>query len=176
MAVSVSRNDEDARAYPAHGYFAELKDQAPILLTPYSLSPGGEWSHNTNFFIRYSRDEDREIRQLKSALKQNINGTRDGLNLAGLPVPEMIEGDDDHVIPLQAIFENNFELQAGEYHMTITVTGDAASVSRSYDFTIFESDENDLREAAADYRVGAGVFWKRTDKQTSVFVPVRETP
>lgn len=175
MEVLVSRNEGDSKTYPAQGYFADPKDQSPILLTPFSLSPEDEWSHNTNFFVRFPRDEERQIRKLKSALKAHIKDKREMLVLAGLPVPETIEGDDDHVTPLQEVFEQNFELEAGEYRMTVVITGDRASISRSYDFTVFESDENDLRDVAADYRVGASIFWQRPDKQTSIFVPVRET-
>jgi hypothetical protein len=58
--------------------------------------------------------------------------------------------------------------------MTVTVTGDNALTTSNYVFTIFESDENELRELAEDYKYGSGVYWNRPGTQNSIFVPIHE--
>jgi len=88
----------------------------------------------------------------------------------------LVEADEEVITPLMRAFEERFSLVAGEYRMRVTAIAGDIHVQKDYDFTIFESDEQDLRELADDYKFGAWIYWERTDKEKYLRVPVRESP
>lgn len=99
--------------------------------------------------------------------------TRDGVPLSvggGL-----IEADEEFVTPFRENFAQNFSLVAGEYQMTVTVVADSVNISNNYSFTLFESDENDLRNIVDDYKFGTWIYFDDSTKTKFFRIPLRET-
>lgn len=57
--------------------------------------------------------------------------------------------------------------------LTVATKDGATSFSRSYRFTLFESDSKSLADHTEDYKFGAGLYFE-VDAHQGIFVPLNE--
>lgn len=182
IQLSVTRTGQESMTFPIQGLFQKRDDNQSVFFVPFTSRPGDEWAYICNFSPVPTREQERQFREAKSALQANINDKiriRDnvGQMAGGINVPirsGMVEADENLVTPFKEHFEQNFSMVVGEYQMTVTVVTDKVSASKDYDFTVFESDETDLRNIVNDYKFGTWITWDDPNKSKFIRIPIRE--
>lgn len=157
ISLALTR-DHDRIELFARGYYEKMSDQKPTLLTPFRLQPHEEWSHGVNFVWIAAREARQVFSASAKALKDNIAAKR-----AGLPKDHPnIAADAQVVQPLIGLFDANFFWRAGEYNAVLNIETDApnADVKRSFRFTLFESDSEQLRAHRDQLPFGNGVYYR----------------
>lgn len=172
MSVSFTRNGEHRFTLPVQNYLEFPNDEANVLFTPFVLEPGEEWSHIANFLNYFTRQDERAYRQMESAIRSDINERR---RRGPADQNQLVEAGEDIVRPIVQFFDQRFDWLEGEYEMTLEVSGDMATCVKNYDFTIFESESEELRSLSDHYKYGSGIFWNRPDVVAWLGVPIHET-
>jgi hypothetical protein len=74
-----------------------------------------------------------------------------------------------------SFFDKHFKWEAGEYEIELKVSTDQpkANICKTYRFSLFESESNELRGYTDGYRYGAGVYWV-SPAQPGLLIPVHE--
>lgn len=170
IELSFLRDSKDRFTLPAQNYFQSPNDSNGLLLTSFALKPNEEWGHIVNFFMLFSRTEEKERRQLEANLRNDIIQKRNALADQNVNVP----ADEVSVHPLVRFFKEHFRWEPGEYELTVEVQAEpaSASVSKKYHITVFESDSKELEDFCDDYKYGFGVFL--ISQRQPVFVGLRE--
>ena len=168
------RRDADAPwTLKAQGYFQSIGDQSAVLLTPFTVAPGQEWAHTVNFMMPLSRQDDQRLRQLQSALRNDIQAKK--------ALPEnanvVVEADAATLNPVLASYRQKFKWEPGEYAVTVTIVTESAktTLTKAYRMTLFESDTADLRGYADEYKYGLGVYFFNSDRHPGIFPSLTET-
>lgn len=142
---------------PAGNYLSGSGDTGNILLTPFKLKAGDEWSHTVNFFADYSKEEQRRYKAFEKALRENIAARLVGMD----PNGPAIAGDEASVAPVLEFFNQKFKWLLGEYSVELsvqTVPTGAASVKRMRT-TVFEWDSQDMKDFQEQFKFGKGLWW-----------------
>lgn len=185
IQLSITRTEQQTSTLPIQGYFQNRDDKQSIFFVPFASRPGGEWAHTCIFSPDTTREQERHYRRAKSALQTNINDkilVRNSVEKmaavggANLPVRGgLVEADENALAPFTELFDQTFSMVVGEYRMTVTAVTDKLNISNQYDFTIFESDETDLRDIVKDYKFGKWITWDDVVESKFLRIPIRET-
>ena len=169
MSLNFTRNNNHAFTLPIQNYLQKPTDKETVLFTPFGLHPDEEWSHIANFLNFFDRDDEKRYRDMESALRQDIFEKR------RLNPDELAEAEEKNVEPIRRFFNEKFSWHPGEYRMTVTVHGDKVTVEKSYRFTIFESESDELKSHVDEYKFGARVYWEPPNGMpTGIFVQIHE--
>lgn len=154
MFLEFERNGNHVFTLPAQTYLQEQSDKNAVLFTPFVLRAEEDWSHIVNFLNLFGRDDEKRYRDMASTLRQDIIEKRNRQ-------PDVLaQADEQNVKPLKDFFQENFNWNSGEYQLTVVVKGDKAEARRTYRFTIFESESDELRKQVDEYKYGARVYWE----------------
>jgi hypothetical protein len=140
----------------AQDYWETPSAQSPILFVPFTLQPDSGWTHSVVFYNGFSRAQEKDYRAKLSPLSADIAAKLEARQeLDKTPVI----AEDRFVQPFIALFEQLFIWFPGEYVAELVVEAEpgSASFSKSYRFTLFESDTADLRRYADDFKYGGGL-------------------
>jgi hypothetical protein len=169
IALSFRHEGVDQFELPGRGYFQAPSDQNAILLTPFRMASKAEWGHIVNFFMPTSRAEEKEVSQVKSAIRNDIVPKKT------LPENEkvLLEASAEAVAAANGLFLRRFKWEAGEYEVTLTVSAEPvnASITRKYRIIVFESDRDQLKDYSKNYKHGAGVYYADAG-QEPLFIPL----
>ena len=156
ITLIVERDNQQISSLQAQSYLQLPSDDNAILLTPFRIKLVEEWGHSINFFAHLSREEEKQLREHRSALRNNILSKR-----VGKSESEIVEADDGYIKPLTDFFDNKFVWKPGEYRLHLSISADpgSANVSRSYRFTLFESDRDTLTQHVDGYKYGEGIYF-----------------
>ena len=169
MSLTFTRNDAHAFTLPVQNYLQKPTDKESVLFTPFAFRPDEEWSHIANFLNFFDRDDEKRYRDMESALRQDIIDKR------RRNPDTLAEAEADNVEPIKRFFDEKFSWHPGEYKMTVIIDGDKVAVEKSYRFTIFESESEELRAHVDDYKFGARVYWEPTGgAPPGIFVQIHE--
>ena len=171
LSVYIKRDGQDIGNFPAQNYLQKPSDIDQVLFTRFSLKPKEEWPHSVNFLNYFNRADEKKYRSLESELRANIFKKRGQLKNKD----QVVEADNQYVEPLLEFFKAKFKWHSGEYlmHVCLDAEPKGASVRRSYRFTLFESDSEDLVKYKDDYKYGAGIFYDSRD-HIGAIVPITE--
>ena len=155
-------------------YFEAPTHQTPLLLVPFSLKPGETWAHMTNFVKPYDRQKEKFFREIKQRLLTNIG---EKLRARQEGDKAMVEADAEVVRPILDTFERDFIWEPAEYQIDLLVQTNpgAATFNRKYRFTLYESDSEQLRNLADDYKFGGGITFP-AERHIGVSVPLAQEP
>ena len=169
MSLAFTRNATYAFTLPVQNYLPKPNDNNAVLFTPFVLPPEEDWAHIANFLNFFNRDDEKSYRDMESALRQDIIEKR-------RQYPDtLVEAEPENVEPIRQFFYKKFSWHPGEYSMTVNVQGDKAEVKRTYRFTIFESESEELKAHVDDYKYGARVYWEPAGgPSTGIFVQIHE--
>lgn len=169
--VSVTRDGKVLGLHPAQNYYEKLSDQATVLFVPFTLHPEDSWEHGVNFYKDFDRATEKSIREHVSALTVDING-----KLESRPESEKapVVAEQSLVEPFTALFNRLFCWIPGEYVVELKVEAEpgGASFAQTYRFTLFESDTNELRSYADDFKLGGGIMYN-SQRHQGIFVPLQ---
>ncbi|AQQ35440.1 hypothetical protein A8E96_25305 [Burkholderia cenocepacia] len=162
IAVTLKRDGQVLQTMSARN---TVQPTGPALLfAPFKLQGREEWVQIANFFMPFTREDDRVYRTAEHALRTNIHAKIHALNE---PHRRAVEADADLVVPFTAMFDAHFNWLPGQYDVDISTETEpaAAALKQSYRFILFESDTQALRDLAQDYKLGAGVYFNNTNRQ-----------
>jgi hypothetical protein len=157
ITATIKKDGKQIAVLPAQNYLQNPNDKTPILLTTFSLKPKQEWAHTVNFLNYFSRTDEKEYRKAESKLKTNIMEKRKITQ----EKDSLIEADSKYVKPFTDIFNAKFLWHADEYEMcvSVNVNPEKASIEKTYRFTLFESDSEELSKHKDDFKYGDGLYW-----------------
>lgn len=162
IAVTVKRDGQVLQTMSARN---TVQPTGPALLfTPFKLQSREEWGQVVNFFLPFTREDDRVYRAAEYALRSNIIGKIQALNDQQR---RAVEADPGLVTPFTSMFDAHFNWLPGQYDIEISMDTApvAAALRQSYRFILFESDTQALRDLAQDYKLGAGVYFNNTERK-----------
>lgn len=172
LQISLTRDNAPLAVLSAQNYFESPSSQSSVLFVPFSLKPGEAWAHGTNFLNLFDRATEKLYREGESALGADIRA-----KLKARPAGDErpVVAEPALVAPFLALFERLFVWQPGEYVAELRVLAEpgSASFSRSYRFTLYESDSTELRSHTEDYKFGGGLSYN-VDRHVGAFVPLSQ--
>ncbi len=158
-AISMELRRVDDAPFPlvARQFFVNIGDQRPVLFVPVSIAPGDEWGKVIAFEVRLDQQENRRLRSLRNTLREDISAKVDAQRRINPMDNTLCEGEPANVQALVDVYAQKFRWNAGDYALTLRVESDSAKpVESRFRFTIYESDERELRGYADRYMYGEG--------------------
>lgn len=174
IEASIERDGTHVITLPAKNYFQNPDDQNSTMLTTFSLSPNEEWSHNLTFLNFFNREEEQEYQRIEADMRsdyaeQTREQEEDPKNL--------IEHPKEQVERALNFFEKKFMWEPGDYKLTLNIETDrtSANISKTFNFILFESKSDQLKEITKRYHHGAGIWWTPDIKSGfATFVEITE--
>jgi len=169
---TVIRDGNKVAILPAQNYLEHPSDKNTVLFTSFPLNPGDEFGHIVNLLRLFSREEEREYRDLEGKLKSDIFEKQALINGKQ---KELIEASPENVEPFHKFFTQHFIWSAGEYELKIKVITDneSTNIEKNYRFTLFEYYEEELRKIKERYKYGDGIYWD-SDVIQSAIIDIKE--
>ncbi|AZZ75293.1 hypothetical protein CCX46_09065 [Pseudomonas sp. RU47] len=157
----VLKKDGKSLTIPARNFFRTTDAKTSSLYSSITLKPGDEANHVFCFFHKLPRSEDKAIREIISQANQEFSQPIQSSTSNSFTVLEPRKLSETTISKIDAIFKTNFHLTCGEYEISVYAKDennkDIASITSR--FTIFESDERDLRSITERYSSGDGVTY-----------------
>lgn len=166
------KRDNEIREIFGKGYYENISDQQAVLLVPFRLAPKEEWRHGVNFLNNFSREEAKRNANWGKAMRDDIRSKHERL-------PEnhpLIEADEAIVLPIANAFDSNFFWQPGEYEVALDIETNLpeADAKKTYRFTLFESESEDLKRHRDQLKFGNGVYYSQPPCSEYVQIDFRE--
>lgn len=173
MTLTFRREAEPPWELKGRGYYQSIGDASAVLLTPFTIGARQEWAHTVNFITPLSRQDEQRLRQLQSALRNDIQTKK------ALPenADSVVEAAPNTLNPVLAFYQQKFKWEPGEYAVTVTIITEPskATLTKAYRMTLFESDAADLRSYRDEYKYGLGVYFFNGDRQPGILPALTET-
>lgn len=171
ITSAIKRDGNQIAILPAQNYLQNPNDKMSLLFTRISLKPKEEWAHLVNFLNYFSRSDEKKYRDGESKLKADIFEKRNDPQNKD----KVVEADAQYAAVFRAMFDEKFMWYPGEYEIQVDVDTEPkrAKVVKSYRFTLFESDSEELSKFKDDYKHGDGIYWW-SDKHPGVIMQLRE--
>lgn len=172
LRLSIARDGKPLVVLQAQSYFETPTAETAVLFVPFMLKPGESWAHSAVFLNEFDRLTEKFFRESESALTADI---KDRLEKRAEGDKAMVVADSKLVDPFHQLFKSMFIWLPGEYVATLEVVAEpgSASFSKSYRFTLYESDSRDLAANTEDYKYGGGISYKLAT-HSGVNVPLAE--
>ncbi|BDU36562.1 hypothetical protein [Vibrio nigripulchritudo] len=174
LEMIVEKADEGSFVLNGDLYYVNPHDTQSTLLTPMRIEVGQEWSHTVQFYLPWERSKEKKYRKIQSKVRDAIseqvrsNPQRDET--------ELFTASSEDIDELMSMFDQNFKWTEGEYNIQVVAKDNednilATSKSR---FTLFESDSEDLRSWADEYKYGFGICLQNSYKQAPIQVTLNK--
>ena len=168
--AKVFRDGKEVMNLPAQTYFANPKDNQPVLLTSFMLEPDKEWSYMTSFLNYFDRNEERIYRTAELNIKNEILRLKDET-----PENSLAHASEMFVKPFNELFDKKFQWFDGDYVLEVMIESDKEEIMalKKYRFTIFESQTNDFIKQKQGYSSGAGIYWD-SPESIGIWIEIEE--
>jgi hypothetical protein len=170
ITVSLAREGQALGTYPVLNYFETSSSTSAVLFVPFTLRPSESWAHFANFLRLFDRNTEKLYREMESALRLDIRQ-----KLADRPEHEKapVVADEQNVLPFMQMFNKLFVWLPGEYTLDLKIDVESGKTvyGKSYRFTLYESESEELRSHTEDYKHGGGLAYV-DDRHVGVFVPL----
>lgn len=164
---------------PAKSYYPDASESKMAILAPFRLLPEHDWSHGIYFYPDFSRDEDIEYRNLTGKIKTNIQAKIPPTPPALLQnqAPALYEADAPLTQSAIQFFDSHFMWGTGEYMGMVTIHTEPsqATLNKKFQFTLFETESDELRSYSKDYKYGLGVYYYNLEKHPGISIAIRES-
>lgn len=152
----------------------DLAGGQSLLFMPFPLSPKSSWTQSLGFYNDLDRQVEKEFRSNRLAMQQQIRERLAARKEEKNNEPVKVDGN--LVDPFLKLFEKQFKWNPGEYTMELTVetTPSSATLQKTYRFTLFESDTDELKEHLEEYWIGGGGITFAGEKTTSAWATIQE--
>jgi hypothetical protein len=171
LNLSFTSAQGESFVLPAANFFQKQADKDTTIFTSFPLLPGEEWGHIVTFFPYLTRQDDKYIKGLISRLHADILAKRKVLDFP----KEDVRADETLVTPFIELLNRQFKWKADEYELVVSVTTQppARLPDQRYRFTIFESDEADMRSVTEGYAFGYDII-VNTQSNAGLFVRLQD--
>jgi len=157
----VLKKDGEAVKIPMRNFYRNFDAKAPSLYSPITLKPGEEATHVFCFFHKLPRSEDKALGELIWQASQEISKPVGRALDTPFNMAQPLKLSEEILSKIHAIFQENFYLKCGEYEISVHAQDENNKniTSRICRFTIFESDERNLRLVTERYSSGDGITY-----------------
>jgi hypothetical protein len=161
-------NDSDKQiVIPSQTYLQTSDTKNGILFTTFSIDQGGEWSHIINLFNSFSREDEKEYRNMQKEMRidliNKLKAKKEEIKnkKAEDDSEELVELDNKYIDQSKSFFQKHFFWNPGEYKMTIDVITDqsSANLSKTFRFTIFEVHTDQMKLIVDRYKYGEDILY-----------------
>lgn len=169
----ISPIDRQPFELPVQAFYPVLTEDKPVIFSRFKLPANTDRSDLFFFAKPFPRNDEQLYRQLSSAIKEDILAKRAA---PGFDQKSDAEADPQKVADFVEFFKSRFKWDRGEYELTVTVLTDRTDVkpSKKFRFTLFDSDTENLRSFAGQYKKGLGVFYFNANQQPPLNIPITE--
>jgi len=178
ITASVQRNRQLLVTLPAQNYLQQSGDKNTLLFTSFYLKPEEDWSHIVNLLNFFNRDDERAYREIESSMKADISAQIAEAKARGEESSELFETQ-DAALTDRAInfFDRHFVWLPGEYRITVGIETDRseANTSKTFSFTLFESQSEDLRKIREFLKHGGGFWWHPSQVLPEIILDISES-
>lgn len=170
ISASISRDNKHIITLPAQNYRQTPNDKNTILLTSFSLSPNEDWSHSINLLNYFNREQEKEYLRIESNMRADYREKQ-----KENPSEELVEHLPEHTKSAIEFFEKHFIWLPGEYKLSINIQTDhkAANISKDFNFIIFETQSEQLKDVVKRYKYGEDIWWN-PDRASGIIVDITE--
>ncbi|OMO21250.1 hypothetical protein [Vibrio lentus] len=171
--ASIKQGNRDICSITGRNYIKTPDKSGQVLLTKFKLIPGDEWSHLTNFYNEFSQHDEKKC-------KSFIKRTRDDISqkIEQRPVEQkgLVEVSESLVNEMYDFSTSHNIWETGEYQLELNVRcfEPRHNISKSFRFTLYESDSDELKEQIEAYKYGEGICYTPNDKNLWIFVRLDE--
>lgn len=146
-----------AQIYYPHVSSGESTIAYPI--TSINLAPGQTWSEWVTFGQDFSPELEEKMNAIQLRVSQDIFKAGQSVQ-PGQWTPALQQATPESARLAVELFQKNFDLQKGEYTMTLTVFGAKGRPisTKRYRFTLYDYHVLTLQSQVDDYRYGAGII------------------
>lgn len=168
ISVALARDGNPLGVYPIINFFETPSSTSAVLFVPFTLRPTETWAHGANFLKPFDRNTEKHYRELESDLRSNI---RRKLAARDEESKELVEADAQYVQPFLNMFNRMFVWLPGEYTLDLQIQVESGknTFGKRYQFTLFESDSEELRSHTDDFKHGGGLAYN-VDRHVGVYV------
>lgn len=155
------------------GYFSDKAAQQATMFTPICLGSGEEWAHTVVFHEKWNRTQQQTFRSIASKVRDTINSKlfHDPQPTEGRP-----QAEPEQITEIEKQFQSNFKWLNGEYkgHLEVLDSDGKSLIKDKFNFTLFETESNELKAASKDYRFGYGIHLPISDKQNGLIIELTQ--
>lgn len=157
----VLKKDGELVKIPMRNFFRTFDAKIPSLYSPIILKPGEEATHVFCFFHKLPRSEDKALGEIIWQAQQELSKPVAESLDAPFKMAQPLKLSEGILSKIDAIFQKNFYLKCGEYEVSVYAQDEYKNniASRTCRFTIFESDERNLRLVTERYPSGDGITY-----------------
>ncbi|AAZ24321.1 hypothetical protein CPS_4853 [Colwellia psychrerythraea 34H] len=172
ISVDIERDGKFIDTLIAQNYLPDALNNQSILFTNFSLTPNDEWSNRVNLLNYFNREEDKSFKTSEKALREEIISLR---KLLQENDKTNVKVTDEFIEPFIQMFQKKFMWKPGDYqfHINVKTLDEEADIKKSFRFTLFESQSEDLESYVKDFNIGAGISYD-LDDHCGVLVQVEE--
>ncbi|MCW8344427.1 hypothetical protein MD535_00100 [Vibrio sp. ZSDZ65] len=171
LRINVKTDHNNSFSLDGAAYYLMPTDTTNVHFNPVEIKSGEIWNYNVNFYELWGRTMMRDVRKLSSTIREDIQS-----DLMRAHAEERLgsakASDVEH---LHHIFEKNFKWLAGEYEATIEAIDrdDNVLALTTFEFTIFESESEELLNHKSEYKYGYGVCLPNSSKQSPLVIQLK---
>lgn len=154
-------------------YIKTPEKSGQVLLTKFKLKSGDEWAHLTNFYNDFSQRDEKECKSLTKRIRDDIS---DKLEKRPKETTGLVEISDSLLTEVRSFSNSHNVWETGEYRLELNVicSDSKYNISKSFRFTLYESDSDELKEQIDSYKYGEGIVYTPTDKNLWLLVRLDE--
>ena len=177
VAFRLSREGKPLIDIPIMEFHPNPSAGTTLLLMPFTVPPGVEWTKSVNGYQDLSREKSRGLEKLVSAVKHDIGKKALDRDANTPGSKELVVLDAALLKKAGDLVASNFIWTAGEYELEIAIATEhpCAVKQTKWSFTIWESDEAELRSFANDFKYGFGIGVPHDRHARGVFVTLRSS-
>ncbi|MGJ7605398.1 hypothetical protein ACSFA7_13760 [Variovorax sp. LT1R20] len=179
LSIKFRRGGVDLLEAPILEFHPDPRQAQTLLVMPLTVAPGAEVTRSMNAYQHISRERDRDLGQLASKVRVDIGRKAEVAQAKSIKEhapQELVTLDPILLQAAQAMYAANFCWTAGDYDIQIICKSDEQAEVRQERlvFTLWESDEAELRSLADDYQHGFGIGVPSERHGKGVFVTLRK--
>lgn len=157
IIITVLREGTTVATLPAQLYAPESEPSKQLLFAGFKIKSNEDRTHIINFYMDLQRNQERELSEKTLAIMNDIVAKRSKQENKDV----LVEADSVNVQPFHQMLTRNFVWLEGEYTMNIRVESSDKEVmaEKTFRFTLYESDANQLRNYESTYKFGEGIYY-----------------
>lgn len=173
LDVSLKQGSRKIGNISGKNYIKTPEKSGQVLLTKFKLKSGDEWAHLTNFYNDFSQFDERKCKSFTKRIRDDISNK---LEKRSKEATRLVEISDSLFTEVRSFSNSHNVWETGEYHLELNVlcSDSKYNISKSFRFTLYESDSEELEEQIDRYKYGEGICYTPTDKNLWLLVKLDE--
>ncbi|ACH64234.1 conserved hypothetical protein [Aliivibrio fischeri MJ11] len=172
--ISLMQGNKLIEDIQAKNYIKTPEKNGQVLLTKFKLKPDEEWGHLTSFYNDFSQVDERLCKSITKRVRDEIS---EKIEQRPKDSTGLVEISDIFKKEIDDFFTAHDIWTTGEYkfNLTIQCADSRDNISKSFRFTLYESDSDELKEQAERYKYGEGICYTPADKNLWLLVKLEES-